>query len=751
MMYNQYKQYKQPEEKFLGEETEEAWLCVPGSRVEIQANRRGFKLYTEAVLLTTQGKLTKTIFEYKPMLNMFMYSEDQKKLAVYLNPSRASVMAATFDILIQPATQNAYFAKTITTGWSVRAESVGKNVISKPFTKNLSVDFQPFVDERKLPAYKMTWHREGVDVAIILSMGEIKLLTNMIYQFIGNAPMYASRMEDMILRDQIQSDISKVAQLQQTVYNLSAQINNMEKMFETLKTSLSHDISIAVSAAITTMSAYNRLVPSVPLPVIPEAESPVPVVEPTPLCEDGEGEESIRSDIQMSFDIDSVKDVADLGDIPSDLLQGENALEESVPLYLADPFHFGHDPKLEGAETLADVFAEDISNNVPITESVLTLEDVDKEKNKNIQEDSLVKTVSKLTHKEFVMGEPEKSNQLPVTILYPEEVVSKLGSNVERTQPHQSSIPKGTVPYNQMINSDPDLWLQRWEGDVKGSTFRSVPNWLVDTKCYHAGNLSGMLINRGRVGIPATSALSAIAWYATAYEMMDPISDNLGKMKISSNCANNILSSFVEQMEENTAHLDVYHKYFNYLIKSVMGEEATSWKDVLAADKMLQSSNYEYSYFKMNLDQMSPLERSSLMHALTDVYLLLWYTSREHIVLNSQTTPNPDLYALVNKQMYRFVRAILTNVLLNNARSDKSLILAVEQSFIQFKETVKRMEWLKTLFDDALISFLVTFQTVREFIGPDNEPVDGVNSAGYINDTMIYVGLPCKEIQEALK
>lgn len=262
-------------------------------------------------------------------------------------------------------------------------------------------------------------------------------------------------------------------------------------------------------------------------------------------------------------------------------------------------------------------------------------------------------------------------------------------------------------------------------------------------------NLSAMMINRGRIGIPATSVLHAVSLFAAGYEELSKTTDKMERKKIADRFGKHVMKCFIENDLRKTEDGQKAMKYHNALCKDIFKEEDEKyiWR-LFALDRMLIKDKYDYSYFEMKLESLTKEEKIYLLKALIDVYSLIWYAEQKHISAGSNTPGINmiDVFTLVNKPMYRFTRTLIVNMILSSDDVRTMKIKTVE-SLTAFAGVIKKMQWDTDVFKDAAISLLAYISYALK----NNINEYEVDDTGYLHNTPIYYGLPFEEPYSILK
>jgi len=733
-----FKYQNDPEEKLLGEEVEQLWKEIPGSRNEFRLGRQGLRMYMNITMLVNMTKLTRRIIEYKPMFQMRLYAEESKTMTMTFNTTNAMYLSSALRLLIEDNTMYSYFSKSDSCGWYVKRGVLEKPVLSnKVFSKELKLDVIPAVDDRRLPGYRFVWTRNNETLAYFLTKGEIITLLQRIDSFVNNTPMYVDMFENEILRERLKEHSNHIDSIQNALFSLCDSVNKLTKEVQVQKANLRNEISVAVNSTITTMFAMIKQLEN-------KQQTTSDVIIP----------ETKTVEIKTQFDgEEEEKDaiILEVEDAAKGLLDAPNALElDELPT--VELFTEEEKPILEGVSYFnkndiiglglnslsVEYQKEDQSEKEYLEENVVDLSSI-KEQTKSETDDFAQQVETKF--KTPVVDVPDGRN-ISLDEIYPTCVHPVLSE--ELTQANTACTHMPEEKFDLIKTYDIDTTIQSLRTLIKNGNHPSMAHAMLDAKLFNKANISGMFINRGRIGLPVSSIVYSASLLATAHELID--NNEAEKVKIATQCGMYILNSKLEEVNVSDDIKQVFEKYFGAITNDLTGKNVPRFTHRLfTLDKMLLRNSYEYSAFDMKLETLTDKERMYLAKALTDIYVLLYFAEEEHMVSNSQTPPHSERYSMVNRLMYMFVRAMLLNIIRCNASDEiKNSILKV---LADYESVCVRLGWPLERYRDALVSFFVFNLLMKKYVVGKE---DSTPAGSYIGETNIYRGLPCEEILAAI-
>ena len=377
-------------------------------------------------------------------------------------------------------------------------------------------------------------------------------------------------------------------------------------------------------------------------------------------------EDHTKELLEMEPIVDT-KDFPKLEEIDPDDM--ENRAEEQPNGYFNTPTMYANarmeeviEKSKDSAKELIPVETEEVEKNLPNIQSIEEFVDVKVEEPE--PEKWEIDVFTNRLHERFKLDfvdDPKLRNKktIPFEEIYPKDLHKYITEATEEVCVTMSCIPEEKHEFMKTFNLD--TVLEQLGSKVEKNKKYTLAHYMIDSGMFTKAYIAGMLINRGRIGIPVSSIVYATSVYATAYELIDRGQDAL---KIANECGTHILKSFVEAPNISGEKREIYNKYFESISASLIGEEVNGYDPRLfAIDKLILREAYEFSAFDFNLDKLSNKEKGFVAQALMDVYIMLYYAEHEHMLHNSQTSPNHQLYFLVNKHMYRFARAMLVNMI----------------------------------------------------------------------------------------
>lgn len=756
---NLYRQIE--DERLYREETKAVWHDIPGSKTEFRLTQNNLKMYVGATVVLNQGIITGHVYEYKPMFQLRYYgiNGDNRKFNILFNTANAQFLSTTMKILAEDSSIVSFFNKSDTSGWYVKQQYRDKKVMpTKDFSKSAFVEIYPEVDERKLPSYKFRWCKDQDEVICVFTKGELITLSNRLDGFINQCPMYINIFENELLKQKLTTYAEQMNVVQNTMFALSAKMDDILKEVKISNEQTKTHFSTSLNSVLSVLVASQRTVDD--SQKITETVSTM-----TSLVEDQlksisntfeEDTEMIISREDHTKEMLEMEPIVDTKDFPKleDIDPDDMAMtaEEQPNGYFNTPTMYANarieevmEKSKDSAKDLIPIESEEVDTNLPNIESVEEFANIEVEE--KAPEKWEIDVFTNRLHEKFKLDfvdDPALRNKstIPFEEIYPKDLYKYITEETENVCVEVSCLP--TEKHEFMKTFNLDSILDQLASKVEKNKKYTLAHYMIDSGMFTKAYIAGMLINRGRIGIPASSIIFATSIYATAYELIDRGQDAL---KIANECGTHILKSFVEAPNISGEKRDIYNKYFESISSSLIGEEVNGYDPRLfAIDKLILREAYEFSAFDLKLDKLNNKEKGFVAQALMDVYIMLYFAEHEHMVHNSQTSPNHQLYCLVNKHMYRFARAMLVNMIRCNkdvAEVKTGMLL----NAYDMKLFCQRIGWEETKYRDALITFFVTNEMSKRFVEPN---IDNIDKSGYIQNTNIYRGLPCREIMDII-
>lgn len=753
----------------MEEELVDEWISVEGSKCDFQSTARNIKFFIENTILIKKQKYTGNIVEYRPFFHIYMFTFESDKFSVFIPVDHASTFAALLKSIVSPNALNTYFEKSISHGWIVRTEYKNKSIVRKTFGKKIALDIVPIIDpSRKLPAFKFKWVRETREFDVIVTISEIDILIERLNGFVNNAPVYNSLIHRELENEYLISKLEKIESIYNIVIENARKIEEANTRFNNVETNLKNEISTAFSSAIGTMMAYintnNHSWHGSSKDAMENMNTSggeindEEILDRTPISNyNTRLTEKANEDEEEDEEVDFI-----VGEDETDTIPETDEIKE----YFENPENLDQQPELDmSMELEIEKAAENMDENTSIVEllndeyNVETgwndeeiIEDIDdleeekrREKDKGFQ-DELSKEVSLRKNINYVEEVKDPHKERPITDIYPKQLIPLLSPDLMHAETKHSFMPDDIEEYYETID------LKRMFKKVqesKPNIFEEslVFNMLGDS--FTKRNLSAMMINRGRIGIPATSILHAVSLFAAGYEEMNNFTDKNEKKKIADKYGKYVMKCFIENDLQKTDEGKRATKYHNALCEDIFKEkdEKYIWR-LFALDRMLIKDKYDYSFFEMKLESLNDDEKIYLLKALIDVYCLIWFSEQKHISVGSNTpgVNMVDMFTLINKPMYRFARTLIVNMILSSDNQSEMKKKTVETLFT-FAGVVKKMKWDVDVFKDAAITLLgyISYSTKNKI----NEYE--INDNGYLENTSIYYGLPFEEPYNIIK
>lgn len=752
------------DERMYREDVKPIWHDISGSKTEFRFNQYGVRMYLSTTMIINQGVISGNIYEYKPMfqIRFFDSQNENKNFNLLLNSANCQFLSSALKILVEDSSIVTFFNKSDTSGWYVKQQYKGvKAMPTKEFSKAAFVEIFPETDDRRLPAYKFRWCKDQQEVICIFTKGEIITLLSRMDGFVDQCPLYVNIFENEILKKKLEIYSEQVSSLQSAVYTLSTKMDDVLKEVKMSNEQTKTHFSTALNSILTVFASMNQQPNISPKQII--QENVATVMEETKIEEDEEdGFILSKSNKANEFfeEAGQQKNIVEMYDLPEVDKTPESLLftaEEQPNGYFNTPAMYAgavleevqQKVNSEEAKTIDGLFTEPIIDShkevKEIVQEVLSMEEfTETKKEKPVWEiDQYTQFLKEKFQFEFTNDPKQKGgNVVPISVIYPDVANKYTTEEVESANVCVSCLPDEKKEVLKTINLD--NILENISRTIESNKKYSIAHYLLDTKMFTRAYIAGMLINKGRVGIPVSSIVYATAIYATAYELIEKGQD---ATKIANECGMHILNCFIETPKISKEKNELYNKYFTALATELTGHETTEFnKYLFGLDKMLLRGMYEFSAFDLKLETLDEKEKTCVAKALTDVYIMLYYAEKEHMSFNSQSSPNFELYFLVNKLMYRFARAMLVNLIRCN-KECVSVKQAILQISFDYQKVCERLNWEKAKYNDAMITFFVTNEMSKKYVEPfiDSTPMDDT-----IKGTNIYRGMPCKEIMEAI-
>ena len=753
---NMYREIE--DERLYREETKAVWHDIPGSKTEFRLTQNNLKMYVGATIILNQGVVTGHVYEYKPMFQLRYYgiNGDNRKFNILFNTANAQFLSTTMKILAEDSSIISFFNKSDTSGWYVKQQYKDKKVMpAKDFSKTAFVEIFPEVDERRLPSYKFRWCKDQDEVVCIFTKGELLTLSNRLDGFINQCPMYINIFENELLKQKLNTYAEQMNVVQNTMFALSAKMDDILKEIKVSNEQTKLHFSTSLNSVLSVVAATNKTVNNTTM--ITETVSTLVEDQLKTISSDFEEDtEFIISREDHTKELLEMEPIVDTKDFPKleeiDPDDMENRAEEQPNGYFNTPTMYANarmeeviEKSKDSAKELIPVETEEVEKNLPNIQSIEEFVDVKVEEPE--PEKWEIDVFTNRLHERFKLDfvdDPKLRNKktIPFEEIYPKDLHKYITEATEDVCVTMSCIPEEKHEFMKTFNLD--TVLEQLGSKVEKNKKYTLAHYMIDSGMFTKAYIAGMLINRGRIGIPVSSIVYATSVYATAYELIDRGQDAL---KIANECGTHILKSFVEAPNISGEKREIYNKYFESISASLIGEEVDGYDPRLfAIDKLILREAYEFSAFDFNLDKLSNKEKGFVAQALMDVYIMLYYAEHEHMLHNSQTSPNHQLYFLVNKHMYRFARAMLVNMIRCN-KDVAEVKMGMLFNAYDMKSLCERIGWEITKYRDALITFFVTNEMSKRFVEPN---INEVDSMGYIKNTSIYRGLPCQEIMDII-
>ena len=737
------------DERMYREETESIWHDIPGSKTEFRLSQPGMRMYIGATVLINKGKISGNVYEYKPMFQLRYYDakNDNNSFTLFFNTANAQFLSTSFKILTEDSSIVSFFNKSDTSGWYVKQQYRQVKVMPTiSLNKTSFLEIFPEVDERKLPAYRFRWCKDQQEIICIFTKGELITFLSRLDGFINMCPMYVNIFENELLKAKLNCYADQVASVQNTVFALNAKFDEMIKETKINNEQIKNHFSTTLNSilAVITLSNKNNV------PQITEQVNAV--VYPATEIKDDDSfiieKEDKTSHMFETAQEDNVVDTDNFPVVdktPNDMLIHA---EEQPHGYFNTPIMYTN-AKLEESvtvDTMSNMFTSS-KKEEPKPEPIIDVETMEtftdeKKEEPKWEIDSFAKRLHERFKLEFTDDAKEKGGLvIPFDTLYPKDMHKYITPETEE------AITTVTCVANEediIKTINLDAILDKLASVTEPNKKYTLAHYLIDTGMFTKAYVAGMLINKGRIGIPVSSIVYATSIYATAYELIEKGEDPL---KIANECGMHILNCLVEAPKISANKIEPYNKYFEAIASELTGQKTTQFDEKLfALDKMLLRESYVFSAFDFKLNTLKENEKVNVAKALTDVYIMLYYAEKEHMLFNAQTSPNFQLYFIINKFMYRFARAMLVNLIRCN-KELASVKNAILFNAYDMKKFCQRIGWAEEKYRDAMLTFFTLNEISKKYVEP---VIDTVAMDDMIPNTHIYRGMPCKEIMEAI-
>ncbi len=738
------------DERMYREETESIWHDIPGSKTEFRLSQPGMRMYIGATVLINKGKISGNVYEYKPMFQLRYYDakNDNNSFSLFFNTANAQFLSTSFKILTEDSSIVSFFNKSDTSGWYVKQQYKQVKVMSTiTLNKTSFLEIFPEVDERKLPAYRFRWCKDQQEIICVFTKGELITFHDRLNGFINMCPMYVNIFENELLKAKLNCYADQVASVQNTVFALNAKFDEMLKETKLNNEQIKNHFSTTLNSILAVMSLTNKK--DIPSTITEQVINNVVY----PKEEENDDDSFIiekEDTTSILFETTKEDNVVDTNNFPVINKSPDDMLitaEEQPNGYFNTPIMYTNAQLEESmsADTMSNIFSFNKEEVKP--EPIMDIESVntfteEEEQPEKWEIDYFAQRLHERFKLEFTDDIKERGkNVIPFDILYPKEVQKYITPETEEAVTTVSCV----LNEEDMIkNINIDAILDKMASVVEPDKKYTIAHYLIDSGMFTKAYIAGMLINKGRIGIPVSSIIYATSVYATAYELIAKGEDPL---KIANECGMHILNCLVESPKISANKVDIYNKYFTAIASDLTGQETTHFDEKLfALDKMLLREAYVFSAFDFKLDTLKENEKINVARALMDVYIMLYYAEKEHMLFNAQTSPNFQLYFIVNKLMYRFARSMLVNLTRCN-KNLKSVKNAILYNAYDMKRFCQRIGWEEAKYRDALITFFTLNEISKKYVEP---VVDNIPVGEMIPNTHIYRGIPCEEIMNAM-
>lgn len=733
----------------IKEERTQEWIQIQGTNIKFYSPSTASKIYCDGVILVEKGKITGNILDFKPMYHFHIMATEGNAVDLYLDNSNAVLFAASIVELTKPSSVNEYFMKTpVTDTWTVKQQYINKQVWRRNFTSTTYFEIYPVVDERKLRAYKVLFYRDKNVGSVIFTCGELEMLAAHVRSFSGLSPLYLETFEQRIMREQIRRDITDIRALRDTIMDLSLRVNKINDELTTFKLDLKNELTTAISSSIATIAAFmnktQQMITNEPISGSPVSNGVL-----------------LRESVEEHNEEDSVIIDAERGLLETDEI--ETTLPETQCSKIEEDPTSAYFRSLEALIDDNRVTEEDY---VHLTESlrkelqkdddieILNIEDIEKlekeRERENYFKDNILAKDDYIQELNTKLSKPiadtEKEGYINGDLIYPKEYYSMISKELSEAEISISAFPKDK--FDEIKSFDLDEYYNKVKSLMEKNVKYSNIHYMLDSQYFNKSNITSVIINKGRIGIPVSTIVNAIGHFAASYEM---VANGEDPIKSTGMCMMEAVQTDLSLKAQAKTKINLYGKYIRALNKVLVNsDQEYPSKKLFALDKLVLKGTYEYSYFDMKLD-LTKEEQLHLLKAMIDVYFLCWYSEMKYMTISTVTPVNYQMYSLTNKLMYRFARTLILNYLhevrQNGTKDDlKQVTVTFMRHWQDFKNIVERLDWNVDVYNDAVRTLLVFNNLVKKY-------VDGNENTGtvYIHGTNIYKGIPCEKALEILK
>ena len=760
MQNNNYKRYKKQEvyDNIFDETEVIEWNDLEGSFLNYQINQHNVFLKTNVMIKSTVGSISGKSIKHEPYFNISSYTTESNRITIALPISMCATIASAFDAVTQPSSINEYFSKSQTSGWVPKAKYSGSIIFRKDLRKSTSIEIIPVHDvNRRVPSYKINWTNSGKSCDTIISRDELKLLSSMLYQFIGNAPIYVSMAKQTEYFKNIQDKFDKYDSLFTAFGELANSNNKLAKSVHDFEENISKGIKDTVSVSMGMMMAtMTELIKNNNVPVVDKDTYKIDytyAIKPEPEELEDDGDEIILNEDRTLND-----------SITDNIMNVE--VETYVDACEEEDVKKFEELKTDSFNDVVDILPEEynilepLNTSIEDVEKIVTSEITDPIIPKTLLEgisyhDDLVRRIEKETGvviEDVVEYENDfKNGMLKV---YPRCITNILTKELSDHVTKPSMLPDNI---RRAENIGKDVYESKLSQKENKDDICMIENML-ETKMYGRWNLGGLIFNKGMIGIPASSVIMAMSIMAGCRELQHKGEKtfNIGLV-----CGRDIMDTHINNTSNiEPERLKIYRRYHKIITDQLgldpIPEDSYMFinRSIVAVDKMLTKGNFEFCQVDFKLDNCTDEERNNIIMSIVELYFISLYSKKEDMDMCSVTPSMTKLYEVVNVFVTNFLRTLLVNYSADGRRDKKesadigSNILGKLNYMNKF---VKKMGWSEHVFKDSVVSFTSAWLYSYDLYTKTKDKIyDKTVNNSYITDTTIYRGLPCEEIFQIL-
>lgn len=737
------------------------WQTIDGTEVKLTFNSES-RLLADVVILIEKGELSKYTYSYKPMFHFFTFTREGKRFDAHMDLSNATIFAAALNEVTKARSINEYFFRSdVTKSWGIRADYAGKSIWRRTISKALYLEICPVIDERNIPSYSVKFMKDSGTQLFVLSVTEWEMLYDKIKGFCFMNPFYMQMYEYKILSNYMENQLSEISNLRNTMFEVSKQVNVLSASMDDFKSEVKNDIVGVVSSSVgTAMATLVNLIPKMTQNNNSES-SPVviPIKKVNDVVDDSGVVLSEKNDMDINY-IPHANETSFFDDEPKiqEDLHSDYEDEERSSLFIDDTDKKRLTENVLKTKTMDEMIEYSFGKQVNPDEL-----DIEKEHQAVVREKAVAKAKSLLasspellTAEQTVLVDYVHSRVQQCTVAELEEVTTFRPDQ----QKYLISIPSKDVTVKESVapNEKKHTFIKQYPYDRITATIDPKITNYDKKKAYTVSEhaLQSQKINKsmlfsscmpgGSVGGIFSSIAITAGVFAAAYELIDNGAD---PTETSALCIRDLYTGNFKDLKFGRDRIPYYNKYTDAINHSVLGDENTGKKSI-ALDLMLLKGKYEYGYFELQFDTLTEKEQKYLTRALAEVYVLIWYATKENVHMDTlMDHHNVPAYNYVNKLMYRFARTMLVNMVQTTARTNKEYsvklnsIIGAQIRLLDF--FFDRFAIDRGQLKDALVTYAMFKNIAKEYAFGETMVKDEMDP-DYINGTKIMCRLDYDQI-----